>query len=351
MPNRIVRNRKRAVGGLKLEMICMRIVLVPTLAIGSLLFAMRPAIGQINISADQFVPQPAELANSLPESAPVQAPLSVNERAGQLMLNALLQAVWGDGRRCHVKQRIVLFDRELVGFGQYAHAGGGSGKLKMSLRFAAGDQLNSFQQVSDGKLLQTTSIMGDKIDRRRVDIGKVHEHMPISEVYYEDPVITMYLAIGGQGEILRKLCQQYRWFDIQTDRLGEDDVWLLKGELVTEPPKTRALAQIDSKLYEPNVSGLLPQYVRVALGRAHPNQLWLFRVEQWKAKPMTIVGDPHPLSAVIEFIQPEIDRQLPPAMFEDAGFASSTDPIEDETEKYTPPHQATATIAPQTTQR
>ncbi len=315
---------------------------------------VRFAPAQVPLANGELLPLPpplpfsgqANVRSDAPVVDSIETPISNEARASQLMINALLQAVWGEGRRCHVKQRIALFDREMVGFGQYAHAGGGTGKLKMSLRFAAGDQLNSFSQVSDGKLLHTTNIMGDKVERRRVDIGKVHEFVPISKAYFEDPVITMYLAIGGQGEILRKLCQQYRWFDVQVDRIGDDDVWLLKGEAAKEPVRVRAFAPIDSLLDHKSKTGLLPTYVRVALGRAAPNQLWLFRVEQWKANPMAAVGDSSPLNAVIEFVQPEIDKNLPPRMFEDASFASSSDPITDETDKYVPPPPTTAGRAP-----
>lgn len=278
---------------------------------------------------------------------PIDSPDAIHQRATQLMLNALRQCVWGPPVRSRVSQSIKLFDRHLTGYGQYAQAGQGTGKLKMSIRFAAGDQLNSFDQISDGIVIYTYHLIGEVSERSRVDLGRVRERLgDVTQAHTEDPIIAMYLGIGGQAELLRKLCQQYTWVDVRPDKIGDINVWWLTGELSTTPPTMRAFAEIDMLLTMGNRSGLLPQTVRVAIGRGEPMPLWLYRVAQTRLKPMQSVGDASPLEAVIDFSEPQRVEHMPAEMFHDEKAESSSVPPTDETGKYLPPSLVTAQHQP-----
>lgn len=277
----------------------------------------------------------------------VEVTTANQERATLLVLNALRQSVWGPPVSCRIGQSIKLFGRQLTGFGQYAHAGQGSGKMKMSIRFAAGDQLNSFHQVSDGRLIYTYHLIGETSERSRVNLERVRDCLGIvTHAHLEDPIIAMYLAIGGQPEVLRKLCQQYRWIEVQPGKIDDANVWWLTGELASAPASTRALAEIDTLLLKSNISGLMPQHVRIALGRGDPMPLWLYRVEQSCSKPMLSVGDSYPLVAVMEFSEPQIVTNMPIEMFQDENAESNVVPLNDETNKYLPPTPVTAQRMP-----
>ncbi len=293
------------------------------------------------VCGESFAQQPAPLAPSertLPP--PIQATASPQETATLLMHNALRQAVWGPAVTCKIRQRISLLDKHLVGVGKYAHAGQGSGKLKMHVRLVAGDQINTLVQVSDGTLMNSSQHIGDFAQRSRIDLNRIREYLgPITTASLEDPVIAMYLAVGGQAELLRKLAQQYKWTHVQSGKLGEVDVWWLSGERAGEPPPIRALAQVDQLLFAPNNSGLLPTRARIALGRGDPFPLWLYQIEQAREESLAGTRTATRLSMLLEFTEPLIVEQLPAELFQSQ---SSNETIVEETSKYLPPTPAVA---------
>ena len=186
----------------------------------------------------------AEPASPIP--TPIPATPSAHETGTLLMHNALRRAVWGPSVTCKIRQRTSLFDKQLVTFGTYAHAGQGSGQLKMHVRLATDERINTLIQVSDGRVMYSTQHIGDVSVRSRVDLYRIREYLgPIDTASLEDPVIAMYLAVGGQAELLRKLVQQYKWTHVRAGKLDEIDVWWLSGELATEQPAVRALAKVD----------------------------------------------------------------------------------------------------------
>ena len=273
---------------------------------------------------------------------PIPATPSADETATLLLHNALRQAVWGPSVTCKIRQRQSLLDKQLVSIGTYAHAGQGSGQLKMHVRLATDERINTFIQVSDGRVLYSTLHIGGVSNRSRVDLYRIREYLgPITTASLEDPVIAMYLAVGGQAELLRKLVQQYKWTHVQTGRLQDVDVWWLSGELATEPPTVRALAEVDRSLYGPNSSGLLPTKVRVALGKGEPFPLWLYQVEHAREESLAGIKSGTRLSMLMEFTEPKIVKELPPETFQ--SLASNDTTIE-ETRRYLPPIPTVAKV-------
>ncbi len=177
-------------------------------------------------------------------TTPIAATPQPQDVGRRIMHLALHEAVWGGAAACDVRQTMELYGHKLSGFGKYVRGGQGSGKLRMSLQLPAGDQMNSLLQVSDGELLYALENIGGKARRTRVDLGKVRERLTISPESLNDPVIAMYLAIGGQAELLRKLCQQYEWTTVEAGKLGEEPVWWLTGRLAQTPPPERALQKL-----------------------------------------------------------------------------------------------------------
>lgn len=307
------------------------------LATGWMLFAIAAEL--IGIASGQSPLTSDPSARPLPP--PIPAKPSPQETATLLIHNALRQAVWGPAVVCKVRQRITLLDKQLLGTGKYAHAGQGSGQLKMHVRLAAGDQVNTLVQVSDGRVLYTTENIGNVSQRSRIDLNRVREYLgPLTSASLEDPVIAMYLAVGGQAELLRKLAQQYKWTNVQAGKLGEVEVWWLSGELAAEPPVVRALAEVDQILFLPNNSGLLPTSVRIALGKRGPLPLWLYQVEQARDKSLQNIKGDTALSMLLEFTEPTVVEQLPAELFQSQ---SSTETIVEETRRYLPPAPAPST--------
>ena len=141
--------------------------------------------------------------------------------------------------------------------------------------------MNSLLQISDGELLSTLVSVGPSSFRTQVDLGKIRERLEISSESLRDPVVAMYLAIGGQAELLRKLCQQYQWTEISESKLGDNKVWLLTGRKLEQPPLLSARAAVDLRLFDKQGDHQL-QHVAVAIGHADSAMpYWLFQVEQW----------------------------------------------------------------------
>jgi hypothetical protein len=282
----------------------------------------------------------AEPERQLPP--PLPATPSAHETGTLLMHNALRQAVWGPAVTCKIRQRTKLLDKQLVSFGTYAHAGQGSGHLKMQLRLATDKRINTLSQISDGRVMYSTQHVGELSQRSRVDLNRIREYLgPITTASLEDPVIAMYLAVGGQAELLRKLVQQYHWTHVQAGRLGELDVWWLSGELATAAPAVRALAEVDQLLFVPSNSGLLPTKVRVALGKGEPFPLFLYQVEQAREESLAGIKAGTRLSMLLEFTEPALVKEISPEFFQSQ---ASDETIIEETRRYLPPTPAVAKL-------
>jgi hypothetical protein len=312
------------------------------------LLALGCAIGAIwNIAPVAHSQQPMVADDSnRPQIAPIPARPSPQETATLLIHTALRQAVWGPSVTCKIRQRISLLDKQLVGSGVYTHAGKGSCQLKMHVRMVAGDQINSLIQVSDGRVMSTQENIGPIAQRSRINLNRIMESLgPVTSASLEDPVIAMYLAVGGQAELLRKLAQQYKWTQVQSGRLGEIEVWWISGELTTEPSTVRALAEVDQLLLRPSRSGLIPSTVRIALAKKGPIPYWLYQVEQARDESLSSIKSPTRLSMLLEFTEPNVVDQLPAELFQSQ---SGGETIIDETRRYLPPGPVTARIPTKT---
>ena len=154
-------------------------------------------------------PQTSDISQPIPPQehvgpSPIPATPSAQETGSLLIHNALRQAVWGPARSCKIRQRTTLLDKQLISYGSYMHAGQGSGQLKMHVRLATEKRINTLLQVSDGRVMYSTQHIGNTVQRSRVDLYRIREYLgPISTASLEDPIIAMYLAVGGQAELLR----------------------------------------------------------------------------------------------------------------------------------------------------
>ena len=300
-------------------------------------------------------PLPFDLQHVVP-SAKHPAPstsarrLSQAEEAQTLMQLAVLRGVWGPPVHCLVGQEITMLDRTVRGSGLYARGGSGLGEMKMSLEIVAGDHLNILNQVSDRYILHTSHTIDGVRECRRVDLGRVREYLGrFTEEDRDDPLVALHLAIGGQNEKLRALCQQYHWTSVQPGKFaqpggtGEIDVWWLHGERMAVPTTLRGLTEMDSLLASADGAGIAPDRAKIALGRAPPLQYWLYHVEESRQPKSKDLAAGKSLVAKIDYYQPVI-REMPPAMFnyDPEVYASGVERMIDETRKYTPPARTPA---------
>lgn len=263
---------------------------------------------------------------------------SSHEIAQRILQQSILQSVWGPPVHCVVRQSIHLYGKQLSGIGDYVRGGLGSGKLKYSMRMAAGDQLNSLLQVSDGQRLLSIESIGNVQRRTEIDLGKVRRPLVVTSDSIRDPVIAMYLAIGGQAELLRKIYQQYHWEVVREGELSQAEVWWLAGRLPPPPDQTRPTAFTDNQLMYDNNSGLLPTRIEVAVGKGNAAvPFWLYQiVQQRTAAELSPQARAEDIQILTEWSAPTLltNVPIPPSMFE---LPSSNEQLFDETDKYLPP--------------
>jgi hypothetical protein len=272
--------------------------------------------------------------------------------ATQILHQAILQSVWGPPAYCIVRQNVRLFGKELTGVGEFVRGGQGSGKLKFNLRMPAADQLNTLLQVSDGQRLLAIEVIGDVKRRTEVDLGKIRPRLFLTNERLRDPVIAMYLAIGGQAEALRKIYQQYEWLSIREGRIGNREVWWLGGKVTYAPIGPRLLAGIDHKLTAENVSGLLPTRIQVAIGKQDaPLPYWMYQIEYRRTQEeVSPAGRSADLRITTEWADPVLldISQLTSDLFEPP---ASNESLTDETDLYLPPVPNMASAEVISTQR
>lgn len=276
-----------------------------------------------------------ETALPQPSQTPIPARQTPNEIGSEILHRCLHEAVWGPSTVCTVRQSIHLFGKQLNGFGKAARAGEGSGKLKYSLQLPAGNSMNSLLQISDGQLLHTIEDIGGVRKRTIVDLDKIRKRLIIDNNSVYDPVVAMYLAVGGQAEKIRKLCQLYQWSDVRSGVHDGKEVWILTGEIAAVPQAVRAVAATDQALSNPNQSGILPTQVRLLVSKADAEiPYWLYQVEERRSKSEVSPANKRAdLYLVTEWVEP-FREKIDPRHFEPL---SNNDPFSEETEDYLPP--------------
>ncbi len=199
----------------------------------------------------------------------------------QLVLQALQRAVWGKSLTCRVQQKTNLFDDQMIGLGQYLHVGEGNGQVKLVMRFSTGKSQSTFIQVSDGRLLWSKT--NDGTPPKRVYLDRVRSSLG-SAVRNADSSAnaSIYLAIGGQAELLRGLYHRYRWFKIFSAELEGQNVWQLVGTLRTSMPEPNAMTLIDTRMVTSEPNPLVPSDVRLTLVRGTAADLVPLRLEYFR---------------------------------------------------------------------
>ncbi len=248
---------------------------------------------------------------------------------------AIWQAVWGEPIASRVRQKISMFGKELVGVGSYCHAGKGTSKLKWQMRFASAEAVTNYLQISDGRLLWTSQQVDERIEVNRVDLDPIRERIgAVRESDLSNPLLAMELAVGGQAELLRSLYHRYDWESAVPAKLDQQPVWLLTGEIRQQPPIPAARAPIDQAMQSASQTGLLPERVRLALGRTEQFPFFLHRIEYFKKKEAdgNTFWDP---ITVIEFFEVSAPEALEPELFQ-YEVRDTVEAIQDDTSKYLP---------------
>ena len=199
-----------------------------------------------------------------------------------LVLKAIHQSVWGPPLGCKVYQRSHAFDQQVIVSGEYKSNGLGTGQFRYTARVSSGETTLDTVQVSDGRLMYTQ--VGLDEPPRRVNLDKVRQSIG-NAIHQagERPEVSVYLAVGGQPELLRNLYHRYFWYKAVTGQIRGVDVWQLVGRLRTEPPKLIGNSSLDAQnMVRPEPSSNLPTEVRLTLGRSASTAYFPYMVEYFR---------------------------------------------------------------------
>lgn len=252
----------------------------------------------------------------------------------ELVLRAVQQSVWGPGFACQIRQQTHLFDRSMNAVGTYAQGGLGSGKLKLTVKLAVGEEVRTTQQISDGRMLWTSLDGEDRF--RTVNVESVRQSVEkFGRKALERPDVALYLSVGGQSEVLRTLYLRYRWKSIWTGRMDDKSVWQLVGTRRSELPTLRSHALNDEVMLLPQ-GDAIPSEVRLTLANDTLHPLFPYKIEYF-CRQKSKDGTQEELKQIstIEYF----DIQVLPAD-EDYFHIVLRDDFrgrEDETKRYLPP--------------
>ncbi len=288
----------------------------------------------------QQQPLRQEAAGTQPAPAqPIPATPAPRDIGMRILHRTLLESVWGPPTMCDVRQSIQIVDKKRSSFGKYVRTppGQGSGRMRMTLQVPAADQMNSLLQVSDGELLTTYESIGTHSMMTQVDLGKVRERLNITnKETIQDPVIAMYLAIGGQAEVLRKICQKYDWTKVTEGQLGDQKVWWIRGISTAEPVGPVAKATVDIRLFDQTAPMVIWPNVKLAIGHVDSKApFWLYQVETWSDGDSEGRGKTYVMTEWDAPVRLK-PQQLTQDLFQ-LGTNHSASEVRDETKLYLPP--------------
>ena len=253
--------------------------IVACLAWASSSFAQLPPIAPSQPTLTETSINPTSIP---PIASQSPQPTVVTIDPNLLVLKAIHQSVWGPPLACKVYQSSRAFDQQVIISGEYKASGLGTGQFRYTARVSSGETTLDTVQVSDGRLMYTQ--VGLDEPPRRVNLDKVRQSIG-NAIHQagERPEVSVYLAVGGQPELLRNLYHRYFWYKAVTGQIRGVDVWQLVGRLRTESPKLFGNSPLDvQNMGSPELNSNLPTEVRLTLGRSASAAYFPYMVEYFR---------------------------------------------------------------------
>ena len=116
--------------------------------------------------------------SSASPTATVSQPHASQPQAAALLDRTIGGLANGPAFNAKVRQRVWAVGREVGGIGTYEQAGYGSGRFNLQIAMFDGSGKHTLQQISDGRLAWTRTEIADKVELRRVDVGRLDEWIP-----------------------------------------------------------------------------------------------------------------------------------------------------------------------------
>lgn len=197
---------------------------------------------------------------------------------GDLLLAAVEQVAQIPSFEAKLRQRVFLFDQELVGSGVYRqHISNGLPMLRLEIRLQGEGRMTSLQQVSDGRTLWIRQDTGEEVRLSYVNLRTVQNVLHAASPTAKPPQVSGLnrLMVGGLPQLVTELQQHFEFASPQEATLGELPVWVLTGTW-----KRSALERLYPNGIPPAAAWppQLPEQVSVTLGRDRQLPYFPYRI-------------------------------------------------------------------------
>jgi len=184
-----------------------------------------------------------------------------------------------------LRQRVALFDQELMGSGAYLQGPPGTNRFRFELRMEGENQGSTLQHVSDGESLWIFRELDGKDTRvSKVDLARVLAALKQADDAKQanaPGLPSRGLGLGGLPKLLRGLSQDFQFGPAEPSALGELPVVVLRGvwrpaRLATFLPEHKQAILAGESVDLSQLPAHLPEQIILTLGR---DDLFPYRVE------------------------------------------------------------------------
>jgi len=251
-----------------------------------------------------------------------------------------------DSRRsvsARIRQRISLFDHELVGSGTYLEQHGAEGtQFRLELKIQLGDQPGSLLQICDGRYVWTSRQIFDDLKVTRMSLERVYQALQESGEMGGMRGVGDWPGLGGLPNLVRGLYRHFDFPQVDEDRLTgaasttsggivHIPVWRLHGTWKSDRlDSPTATPSEELRLRPASLPPHAPDRVVLFIGK---DDLFPYRIEFHRRKVVERLGgrrgveDRELLS--IDLYEVTMNVMLDPSRFEhqteDLGFSDVTD--------------------------
>ena len=212
----------------------------------------------------------------------------------ELVAQAAQRLLRAPGIEAKTRQRVSIFDQQLVGSGTYLqlHSGPGRLMLRLDLKLQVGERVTSLLQISDGESYWVRRDEPDQTSLSRVNVRRLREAATeVSEKRPDVPVPpSLWMALGGLPRLLSTLEGHFQFAAPQPIAVGRLPVWRVEG---TWKPEILANLLPDQKQAilagEPadldKLPDHLPHGVTLILGRDQVIPLFPYSISYFRLAP------------------------------------------------------------------
>lgn len=242
-----------------------------------------------------------------------------------------------------VRHRATIYDRELIGSGEYAQGPELARLLRYELRMQVDNRVVNLLQVADGRHLWISSLLKDEPEIQRIDIDRVLAATDAEAAAAPSADPYRQLGLGGLSQLMASIAKDFQFNKVFHSQLDGLPIYGIEGEwkaeaLTTLVPKSKG-KEVAGRTPTDAMRPHVPDRVVVYLGA---DDLFPYRFEFRRSVPpqkaagqnvdVAVAGEraSKPL-LVLEFFQVHFDVPIEERLFQ---FSPGIYRVADITDKF-----------------